>query len=52
LISEHGRYDAVLSLAERIEINLAEALSRSSSIALFGQFQSDRLTRRLLILLI
>ena len=25
----------------RIEINLAEALSRSSSIALFGQFQSD-----------
>jgi hypothetical protein len=35
LISERRPCDAALSLAERIEINLAEALSRSSSIGTF-----------------
>jgi hypothetical protein len=35
LISERRPCDAALSLAERIEINLAEALSRTSSIGAF-----------------
>jgi hypothetical protein len=35
LIGERRPCDAALSLAERIEINLAEALSRSSSIGTF-----------------